>query len=440
MLLSGDMPASPDLWPQLVAVAERDAFLLVATAVFACAIVHAFLAPFFARAAHRLEHAHQEAVRAGRAAVNERGESSDFRAAALHLLGEVEAVFGIWTFVLFGLLIAWPGKGWDFACRYVESGDYAATAAGLPAAGPSKFIEPLFVFVIMTLAAARPVMTLAGRLLGGASRLLGDSTTARWFVILTLAPLFGSVITEPAAMTIGALLLSAQFYALRPSDKLKYATLALLFVNVSVGGAQARHVEHGRRFEDRLVDLAHAGVAVDHRGHEGGDEDHHHLGRITQAQPDDGQRDPGQRRDRAQHQKDRVDQRLGLAAGAHGQTQCNPDRGGHGEAHGHQQHAAQHMFVQTAVAVAVDGDLAQRHADLGGRGKARRRNEAGDRREQMPQAQDDGQRQHGRGQLGRQPAFGGSARGRAHLVNVFSFKGSGPAVKRSGALVSPDFP
>ena len=231
------MPASPDLWPQLVAVVEHDGFLLAATAVFACAIVHAFLAPFFARAAHRLEHAHREAVRAGRVTVNERGESSDFRAAALHLLGEVEAVFGIWTFVLFGLLIAWPGKGWDFACRYVESGDYAATVAGAAATGPSKFIEPLFVFVIMTLAAARPVMTLAARLLGGAAKLLGDGPTARWFVILTLAPLFGSVITEPAAMTIGALLLAAQFYALRPSDRLKYATLALLFVNVSVGGA-----------------------------------------------------------------------------------------------------------------------------------------------------------------------------------------------------------
>jgi hypothetical protein len=38
-------------------------------------------------------------------------------------------------------------------------------------------------------------------------------------------------------MTIGALLLSSQFYALRPSERLKYATLALLFVNVSVGGA-----------------------------------------------------------------------------------------------------------------------------------------------------------------------------------------------------------
>jgi hypothetical protein len=188
--------------------------------VFGLAILHAFSAPLFARAAHKLEEAHREAVREGRAPVNERGESSSLRAAVMHLLGEVEAVFGIWTFVLFGLLIAWPGKGWDFACRYVESGDYAAVLAGMAPTGPSKFVEPLFVFIIMTLAAARPVMALAARLLGGVAWLLGDGTAARWFVILTLAPLFGSLITEPAAMTIGALLLSAQFYALQPSERL----------------------------------------------------------------------------------------------------------------------------------------------------------------------------------------------------------------------------
>ncbi len=231
------MPTTPDLWTQLAEAVRHDGFLLAASAVFGLAILHAFAAPFFARAAHKLEEAHREAVREGRAPVNERGESSSLRAAVMHLLGEVEAVFGIWTFVLFGLLIAWPGKGWDFACRYVESGDYAAVLAGVPPPGPSKFIEPLFVFIIMTLAAARPVMTLAARLLGGVARLLGDGTAARWFVILTLAPLFGSLITEPAAMTIGALLLSSQFYALQPSERLKYATLALLFVNISVGGA-----------------------------------------------------------------------------------------------------------------------------------------------------------------------------------------------------------
>ena len=37
-------------------------------------------------------------------------------------------------------------------------------------------------------------------------------------------------------MTICALLLARQFYDLQPSARLKYATLGLLFVNVSIGG------------------------------------------------------------------------------------------------------------------------------------------------------------------------------------------------------------
>jgi hypothetical protein len=53
--------------------------------------------------------------------------------------------------------------------------------------------------------------------------------------ILTLGPLLGSFITGPAAMTICALLLRHRFYSLKPSESLKYATLGLLFVNISVG-------------------------------------------------------------------------------------------------------------------------------------------------------------------------------------------------------------
>jgi hypothetical protein len=230
------MPAPASLWTELTAAAQSDPFLVVATGVFALAVLHAFAAPIFARAAHRLESAHAARVAVGAAPVNERGESSDFRAALLHLLGEVEAVFGLWALVLFALLIAWPGKGWDFACRYVESGDYAY-ALGAAAAAPSKFVEPLFVFVIMALASARPVVNLAGRALGATARLFGGSPAAHWLTLLTLAPLLGSLITEPAAMTIAAWLLSRQFFVLRPSESLKYATLALLFVNISVGGA-----------------------------------------------------------------------------------------------------------------------------------------------------------------------------------------------------------
>ena len=209
------MPAQPELWSELAAAMSADRFLLVGTLVFFAAVAHAFLCPSIARAAHTAE------------------KQGGLKGATLHLLGEVEAVFGLWAIVLFLLMVCWPGKGWVFATRYVESGEYVATAAD----GPSKFVEPLFVFVIMVMAASKPVMALAAGLLGGIGRIFGGSATAHWFVVLTLAPLMGSLITEPAAMTIGAMLLSAQFYRLKPSEPLRYATLALLFVNVSVGGA-----------------------------------------------------------------------------------------------------------------------------------------------------------------------------------------------------------
>ncbi|MBV9673281.1 MAG: hypothetical protein JO076_10730, partial [Verrucomicrobia bacterium] len=40
-------------------------------------------------------------------------------------------------------------------------------------------------------------------------------------------------------MTISALLLRQKFYDLNPSSQPRYATLALLFVNISVGGTPA---------------------------------------------------------------------------------------------------------------------------------------------------------------------------------------------------------
>jgi hypothetical protein len=209
------MPAQPDLWSELAASMSADLFLLAGTLVFFAAVAHAFLCPSIARAARTAE------------------KQGGIKGAALHLLGEVEVVFGLWAIVLFILMVCWPGKGWAFATRYVETGEYAATAVD----GPSKFVEPLFVFVIMVMAASKPVMALAAGLLGRVGRLFGGTPIAHWFVVLTLAPLLGSLITEPAAMTIGAMLLSAQFYSLKPSEALRYATLALLFVNVSVGGA-----------------------------------------------------------------------------------------------------------------------------------------------------------------------------------------------------------
>ena len=141
-------------------------------------------------------------------------------ARGVHLLGEVEVVFGLWCVPLGLLLLAWAGGAdtWDYLSRRVS------------------YVEPLFVVVIMTLAATRPVLQLAEGLLQRVARLGRGTPAAWWLAVLSLAPALGSLITEPAAMTIAALLLAKQVYARRPGRVFAHATLGLLFVNISVGG------------------------------------------------------------------------------------------------------------------------------------------------------------------------------------------------------------
>jgi len=69
----------------------------------------------------------------------------------------------------------------------------------------------------------------------------------RWLAILIVAPILGSFSTEPAAMTIGALLLARMFYALKPSPRFAYATLGRLDLKAPllVGFFLAGLVVHG---------------------------------------------------------------------------------------------------------------------------------------------------------------------------------------------------
>jgi putative Na+/H+ antiporter len=208
-------PAAEGLLATLAARIEIEPFNLIATVIFLLAIVHTFAAARFTTFAHALQHRHQERVAA--AGLPPRPSVA---AELLHFMGEVEVVFGLWAI----LLVAVIGSrfGWATAAHYVND--------------TVNYTEPLFVVVIMALAATRPIIMLAETALGMLARLGGNRPAAWWFTILTLAPLLGSFITEPAAMTIGALLLGRQFYDLNPGAALKYATLGLLFVNVSIGG------------------------------------------------------------------------------------------------------------------------------------------------------------------------------------------------------------
>lgn len=195
---------------------KQEPFNLVATLIFLFAIIHTFLTSKFTAISHKWEHAHEEKKKQG---LVDR-HSVHHGAELFHFLGEVEAVFGIWVIALSGAIFAF--YDWKTVVNYVS---YRV-----------NFNEAMFVVVIMTLASTRPILKFSEIIMWKIANLLGGTLTAWWFTILTIGPLLGSLITEPAAMTISALMLGHKLYDLEPSEKFKYATIGLLFVNISVGG------------------------------------------------------------------------------------------------------------------------------------------------------------------------------------------------------------
>jgi hypothetical protein len=171
---------------------------VVAAALFGLAVVHTFSTRYF----EHLAHTHPS------------------HSGLWHLLGEVEAVFGLWAFLL--ILVMAFMQGWGSATSYLDA---------------RRFVEPMFVFVVMVIAGSRPVTQAAGDLTTlAASALPLKRGVALYALSLSLVPLLGSLITEPAAMTLAALMLRDTLFRCGASAKLKYATLGTLFVNVSIGG------------------------------------------------------------------------------------------------------------------------------------------------------------------------------------------------------------
>jgi len=170
----------------------------IAAALFAAALVHTFATKWFERMADRFPR----------------------HAGLFHLLGEVEVVFGFWAAVLIVAMAVLSGG--KEAVAYAESRQYT---------------EPLFVFVIMVIAASRPVLEMVRRLISATARLVPARTMlAQVWLGLAAVPLLGSLITEPAAMTLAALMLAPQIFRQGMPEWLKYGALGVLFVNISIGG------------------------------------------------------------------------------------------------------------------------------------------------------------------------------------------------------------
>lgn len=173
----------------------------IATAFFVAAVIHTFACGYINALARRMP---------------EGSLGENF----LHFAGEVEVVFGLWAAAL---VAVWAARfGTAPAVAYVESVNYT---------------EAVFVFVIMTMAATRPVLYAAGIAIRAIGRFVPAPPAMGLFVAtMIVGPLLGSLITEPAAMTVTALLLRDQVFRADTSSRLKYAALGLLFVNISIGG------------------------------------------------------------------------------------------------------------------------------------------------------------------------------------------------------------
>ena len=211
----------PTLWEQWKHRIVTQPFNLVATCIFALAIIHTMLANRLHRWAERMNEEQKNLPAPGDPEYNDptRKQKNWFGIEMTYFLGEVEVVFGLWVIPLFILLAT--SYDWSTAVHYLDSRD---------------FTEPLFVIVIMSLASSYPIVRFAENGLSRIAAMGGGTPRAWWITLLTIGPPLGSLITEPAAMTLTALLLGKHFYTRHPSRRFAYATLGLLFTNISVGG------------------------------------------------------------------------------------------------------------------------------------------------------------------------------------------------------------
>jgi Na+/H+ antiporter NhaD/arsenite permease-like protein len=171
----------------------------IALVIFVVAILHTFSVKFFKSLAQKFPRHHN----------------------LFDMLGEVEIVFGFWAIVLVLTIFFLLGK--------TETVNYLNN---------QSYVEPLFVFVIMVIAASKPILDFSLTCVKKISALLPVNKSLSLFLItMSFVPLLGSFITEPAAMTLAALILRDHFYSKKISNKFKYGIIGTLFVNVSIGGA-----------------------------------------------------------------------------------------------------------------------------------------------------------------------------------------------------------
>ncbi len=178
----------------------------LATLFLVLALVHTFLIPVFSKAIKL-------------------NAKPSFRDHILHGLCEVELVFAVWA-ILFLFI------GYVFQSR----------ALVLSFISEINISEPFFIFCVVVMGSAKPILRFSQAIIFKLSEKISKvlslaSIQCQVFILLVLGPLLGSIVTEPAAMTIISLLLLRMLSGAEHSSRFLYSLLAVVFVNISVGGA-----------------------------------------------------------------------------------------------------------------------------------------------------------------------------------------------------------
>lgn len=205
-------------WEILTHRVREHPFNLVPLIIFGMSLVHAFSAGWFRLLGESIHHRLLKKQKA-RGGPTDSEHTFSFAAEICYFLGEVEVVFALW---IIPLIVAISYRyDWQVALSYLKSRNYT---------------DPFFEVVMMTIASSQPILHLAEQALKWIARLGGQTPGAWWLSLMIVGPLLGSLITEPAAITITALLLSKKFFLYHPNRRFAYASLGLLFTNISLGG------------------------------------------------------------------------------------------------------------------------------------------------------------------------------------------------------------
>lgn len=182
-----------------------------ATVLFFFSVVHTFLTPWFYQRFQVCKHK--------KMIFPEKWKKYLWLSECYRLLSRVETVFILWAVPLFLWFLY--TEGYKMTISYFNSRNY---------------IFSLFIIIMLLLLESRPIVYLSECIFSSIAKIGKQSPRCWWWTLMIATPVSSVLLKETGAMIIATTLLSRSFYRFAPSTRFAYATMGLLFSNISLGG------------------------------------------------------------------------------------------------------------------------------------------------------------------------------------------------------------